>query len=84
MNDEEVPDFTEHEKYTILKNHFVPDEKFEFPKKELHGGNRSCKRDYVTNSLVYSKEEDCILYCLFVVCSNRQEEGIDINRKEGI
>ena len=75
MNNEEFHDFTEHEKYTILKNHFVPDEKFHFPKKELHGCNQSYKRDYVTNSFVYSKEEDsvyCIVCLLFVATDKRK------------
>ena len=40
MKNKKVHDFTEQEKYMILKNHFVSDEKFDFPKKELHGCNR--------------------------------------------
>ena len=43
-----VPDnnfdtLSEHDKYIVLKNRFVPEANFDFPKTIKHGCNRSCK-----------------------------------------
>ena len=59
---EKLKTLTDHEKYTILKNHFVPDEKYVFRKTLKHGCNRSCKKDYLSDCFVYSSKEDSVFY----------------------
>ena len=74
----EKTSLSDHEKYLISKNHFVPASNFEFPKSYLHGCNRQCKNEFLSDSFVYSKVDDAVycLYCsLFVPNEKRSTLG---------
>ena len=80
---EKLKILTDHEKYTILKNHFVPDEKYVFRKTLKHGCNRSCKKDYLSDCFVYSSKEDsvfCIFCTLFLNDDKRRSLGAFVNQ----
>ena len=74
---------TDHEKYTILKNRFVPDKKYVFGKTLKHGCNRSCKKDDLSDCFVYSSKEDsvfCIFCTLFLNDDKRRSPGAFVNQ----
>ena len=80
---EKLKILTDHEKYTILKNHFVPDEKYVFRKTLKHGCNRSCKKVYLSDCFVYSSKEDsvfCIFCTLFLNDDKRRSLGAFVNQ----
>ena len=79
---EKLKILTDHEKYTILKNHFVPDEKYVFRKTSKHGYNRSCKKDYLPDCFVYSSKDSafCIFCTLFLNDDKRRSRGAFVNQ----
>ena len=80
---EKLKILTDHEKYTILKIHFIPDEKYVFKKTLKNGCNRSCKKDYLSDCFAYSSKEDsvfCIFCTLFLNDDKRRSLGAFVNQ----
>ena len=65
---------SEHDKYIVLKNRFVPGANFDFPRSIQHGRNRSCITAYLTNSFVYSCQKNAAycIYCVLFVPKDRR------------
>ena len=57
---------SEHNKFIVLKNRFVPGGNFDFPKTIQHGCKRSCKTAYLSDSFVYSCQDNAV-YCIYCV-----------------
>ena len=75
-------DLPDHEKYLILKNHFVPDEQYQFPKTLKHGCQRSCSLSHLKQSFVYSKMQNsvhCIYCALFISKEKRNKLSSFVN-----
>ena len=73
----------DHEKNILVKNHFVPDEKYSFKKSWKHGCNRACKKDYQSDCFVYSSKDDsvfCIYCALFLNDDRRRSLGVFVNQ----
>ena len=64
VRDNNFDTLSEHDKYIVLKNRFVPEANFDFPKTIKHGCNRSYKTAYL--SFVYSCRYNAI-YCIYCV-----------------
>ena len=62
-----------HDKYIVLKNRFVLEANFGFPKTIKHGCNCSYKTAYLSDSFVYSCRDNAIycIYCVFFVSKRR-------------
>ena len=58
LKDNSINNLTNHQKYMIYMNHFVPDSSYSFPKSFQHGCNHSSKPNYLSSSFVYSKNDD--------------------------
>ena len=54
----------EYDKYIVLKNRFVPEANFDFPKTIKHECNRSYKKTYPSDSFVYSCRDNAV-YCIY-------------------
>ena len=81
---EKLQILTDHEKYTILKNHFVPDEKYIFKKTLKHGCNRSCKKNYLSDCFVYSSKKDSVfcIYCTLFLNDDKTSALVNQDYKE--
>ena len=77
VRDNNFDTLREHDKYIIHKNRFAPEANFDFPKTIKHGCNRSCKIAYLSDSFVYSCQDNavyciyCVLFVPCVICSYR-------------
>ena len=75
---------SEHYKYIVLKNRFVPEANFDFQKTIKHGCNFSCKTANLSDSFVYSCQDNAIyfIYCvLFVSIDRRNILAAFVNRR---
>ena len=66
VRDNNFDTLSEHDKYIVLKNRFVPEANFDFPKTIKHGWNRSYKTAYLSDSFVYSCLDNAV-YCIYCV-----------------
>ena len=71
LKDNSINNLTDHQKYMIYKNHFVPYSSYSFPKSFQHRCNRSCKPKYLSSSFVYSKKDDAVFYFYCSLFCNR-------------
>ena len=67
VRDNNFDTLSEHDKYIVLKNRFVSEANFDFPKTIKHGCNRSYKTAYLSDSFVYSYLR-LMLSIVFIVC----------------
>lgn len=75
--------YTDHQKYIILRNHFLPGEKYEFKNTLKHGCYRSCKKEHLLNCSVFSLKKDgvfCIFCALFLNADKRRSRGSFVNQ----
>ena len=74
VRDNNFDTFSEHEKYIVLKNRFVLEASFDFPKTIKRGCNRSCKTAYLSDSFVYSCQDNAVycIYCVLFVPKDRR------------
>ena len=83
VRDNNFDTLSKHDKYIVLKNRFVPGANFDFPKSIQHGCNHLCKAAYLSDSPVYSCQNNpvhCIYCVLFVPKDRRNILGAFINR----
>ena len=83
LKDNSINNLTDHQKYMIYKNHFVPDSSYSFPKSFQHGCNRLFKPNYLSSSFVYSKNDNAAfcLYCsLFCNRDTRSQLSSFVNQ----
>ena len=66
VRDNNFDTLSEHDKYIVLKNGFVPEANFDFPKTIKHGCNCSFKTDYLSDFFVYSCQDNAV-YCIYSV-----------------
>ena len=76
---------TDHEKYLLLTNHFVPPRNYQFPPRLVGGLIRHFQWNWLKkfNGLVYSESEDggyCMYCVLFARGSSALELGALVNR----
>ena len=74
---------SENDKYIVLKNRFVPETNFDFPKTTEHGCNCSCKAAYTFDSFIYRFQDNAVycIYCVLLVPNYRRNIlGAFVNR----
>ena len=83
VRDKNFDTLAEHYKYIVLENRFVPEANFDFPKTTKNGCNRLCKTAYLSDSCVYSCQDNTVycIYCMFFVPKGRRNIlGTFVNR----
>ena len=62
------------DKDIVLKNRFVPEANFDFPKTIKHTCNCSCKSAYISNSIIYSCQDNAVycIYCVLFISKDRR------------
>ena len=83
LKDNCINNLTDHRKYIICMNHFVPDSSYSLPNSFQHRCNRSRKPNHLSSSFVYSKNDDAVfgLYCpLFCNRDTRSQLSSFVNQ----
>ena len=74
VRDKNFDTFSEYDKYIVLKNRSVSEANFDFPKTIKYGCNSSCKTAYLSDSFVYSCQDNAVYctYCVLFVHKDRR------------
>ena len=78
LSSQNASNLSDHQKYLVLNKHFRPlNDQMKYPQKVLHGCNRICKSDYLSDNFVYSKTKDEI-YCIYSTLFLTEEKRISL------
>ena len=76
VRDNDFDTLSEHDKYIVLKNKFLPEANFDFLKTIKRGFNRSCKTVNLSDSFVYSCQDNAVYYIYYVLFVPKDKRNI--------